>query len=218
MQHQEPPRVGNRGYGGGERGHRRRRLRPMHHAGDGDERRVEAQGRPIDQRLPDALLAGDQRLRPLGAIAQEVGLGEGDDGTLQRRPVRDDAIDDGAGEPRQRERRHDDLLALGLPFRGDRRGQRFGRQLEHLAGRRAQGLGVEHDAMAAIDGGCRRPLVDPFHRQDRRPALASSRKVSWLRQASTPASASALAVPPWLQSLPANPSTPRPETRAVSGP
>ncbi len=93
----------------------------MHHAGDGDERRVEAQGRPIDQRLPDALLAGDQRLRPLGAIAQEVGLGEGDDRMLQRCAIGDDTIDDGAGQPRERERRRDDLLALGLPFRGDRR-------------------------------------------------------------------------------------------------
>ena len=114
----EPPRIGR------DRGARRRDrvlgLRDEHHAFAEHEARAERLARPGEHRVPVLRLLGDEPLRRVGAIADEIGAEIFRDFLGDRLGVRRDAVDDRVGKPRERHGGGIDALALRVPFGGDR--------------------------------------------------------------------------------------------------
>ena len=116
-------------------------------------------------------LAGAQRRRRLGAVEDEVGgkifanLG----GDLPAR--RGDPVDDGIGKPGARHLGRVDVLALGLPFFGNRAGEFRRRCRERPAGRRARRLAIKLHGISTLTlpifacGNCYRLIeAAPAHR------------------------------------------------------
>src|SRR6185437_2009398 len=128
------------------------------------ERRVVAQGRPVDERLPGFVLAARQLRRMAGAVADEIGAGITRDLRHHFRAPHRHQVDGGAGEAGERQLVELHLGALGAPFLGDRLGERGAWHRERCLGRRAQLLAVEADAEGAAGGLDARLLVEALHR------------------------------------------------------
>ena len=99
-------------------------------------------------RIPKPRLTLAQFLRTGRAVEQKIRREIFFDLRFDRPRRVGDAVDDGVGEPRQRHIGRIDLVALRLPFRGDRLRQLKRRRRERPPRRRAYGLIVEIDGMA----------------------------------------------------------------------
>src|SRR5205085_12114761 len=131
--------------------------------GGNQEWSVVAQYGPVDERLPDRLLAGGERRWVRRPIADQIGRGIigrlPDNGIALRR----DPIDGRRGKPRQRHYCRPHLSFLGVPFFGDRYRQRLVGHDEVPFPRCLDWFAVEGDAVTA------RPLhwlglpIEPLH-------------------------------------------------------
>ena len=99
---------------------------------------------------PSAAPAAQPALRTFGAIEHQIGGEILSDFRRDRRGRIGDAVDDGVGEPRERHVRRIDDLALRLPFRGQRLGQRARGRGQRAARRRPHRTAVEQDAVTAL--------------------------------------------------------------------
>ena len=128
----------------------RYRLALGDNPGRDHERCIVAQRRPVDQRLPDRLLAGSQCRRVRRPIADEVGAGviRGflDDCFALRR----DPVYGCGGEPCQWHACRPDFFFLGIPFFRDRSRQHSFRHDELALSRRFDGSAVEGNTMTAF--------------------------------------------------------------------
>ena len=106
--------------------------------------------RPCEHRIPVPRLPRDQTRRRVGAIEQQIGAEIFRDLLRHRRRRIGDRVDDRVGEPRQRHRGRIDHVALRVPFRRDRFGERARRRGQRAARRRSHRLAVEQDREAAV--------------------------------------------------------------------
>ena len=134
----------------GDRRQRLGRLRDMRHAGCHIEARAERLRRPAQNRIEGVRLARNQRVRLLGAVAEEVGAGVAQNvGPRFGHRVRD-AVDRRVEEPRQRHVGRIDCLALPLPFGRHFEHERPARRGERIAARRPRSAAVEQKRVPAI--------------------------------------------------------------------
>jgi hypothetical protein len=136
--------------------HRIRRLGPRHDAPMHRKRRAMPAFQPVQQRLPELLLAFDQRFRGFGPIADEVRAGEGEQPLDDRHRLWGHPIEGRVGEPGDRHVRGPDTPSLPTPLLGDGLGQRPARHMQGSLGRRRQSATVQINAEAAVlllDGG-----------------------------------------------------------------
>jgi hypothetical protein len=116
-----------------------------------------------EQRLPQLALAAIERLVGVGAVAERVGLGVGEQLVDRADAVVCDMVDREVGEAAQREGLGVYLLALGPPFAGHGLGERARGHGLRLPALRADRTAVERDAPAAVsllDGDV---FPEPFH-------------------------------------------------------
>ena len=132
------------------------RLGPRHHAPMHRKRCAMPPFQPVQQRLPELLLAFDQRRRGFGPIADQIRAGEGQQPLDDRHRLRGHAIESRIGELGDRHLRGPDPVLLPAPLFGDGFSQRPARHVHGSLGRRRQGATVQINAEAAVllvDGG-----------------------------------------------------------------
>ena len=139
------------------------RLRDGDDAGRDGERRVEAEGRPVEELLPCLLLPRGERRLVGGPIADEVGLGIFRDLCDDALTASRDDVERDRGEPHHRHRFGTDLALLRLPFGGDRVGERARGNDEGLPRRGADRLAVERHAIPGLGGNASGFLVETLH-------------------------------------------------------
>src|SRR5262249_22133796 len=132
---------------------RRRRLSNGGDAGSNFEARAKLIFRPIEDRLPGVALASDELLRPVGAVAKKIALGEGERLVAHLLRTRSDVVGDTHRKARQRHRRKNDLLALRAPLVRDGIRQPLAREIEIAPRRRLDALAVEQNAIAPRGSG-----------------------------------------------------------------
>ena len=141
-------------------------LRLVHDAADPLQLDAARRLASADQRLPDVLLAAVERFVGVGAVAQRIGLAEGQDGVDRARTVVTDLVDGIIGEAAKRKIARVDFFALALPFFGHGIGQCLGGHDLRRSALRFYPTPVEQHAPAAIGLFDRHILPEALHSGD----------------------------------------------------
>ncbi len=140
------------------------RLRHMHDAFRQAERCVEGLLGPGEHRVPQPGLPRHEPFRAIGAVAQEIGAGMGENVVDHPVPLARHPVDRGVGELGERHGLGVDMRALRPPFVRDRLRQSFARHGQRCLARRAHGLAVEQQSEAAALIRDRNVLVEPLRK------------------------------------------------------
>ncbi|CDX14211.1 hypothetical protein MPLB_140033 [Mesorhizobium sp. ORS 3324] len=161
----QPHRLGALGKMGAKDGDRLARLLDMDDALGKVEARAEAAPRPIEDRIPELVLAIDQPLRAVGAIAEQVRRSEAQHILQHRLRVAGDAVDGRVGKTHDRHGHRVDDLALRGELVGHQLRRSFCRKHQQRLARGADRPAVEMNGKTAFGRHDRDSLVEALRQR-----------------------------------------------------